>query len=94
MDRKELLLTIVMEECGELTQRISKAVRFGLDEVQEGQDLSNAERIVYEFNDLLATLGVLEDEGYLDNIIDLSAIDKKKLKIEKYLCYSKELGIG
>lgn len=75
------------QRCGELTQRISKAVRFGLDEVQEGQDLSNAERIVYEFNDLLATLGVLEDEGYLDNIIDLSAI-------EKYLCYSKELGIG
>lgn len=45
MKRHEHLLSILAEECCEVGQRVSKALRFGLDEVQPGQDLSNAERI-------------------------------------------------
>jgi hypothetical protein len=37
MTREQHLLTILAEECGEVVQRASKAIRFGLDESQPGQ---------------------------------------------------------
>lgn len=94
MTRVELLLTILAEECNEVAQRASKAIRFGLDEVQEGQELNNAERIIYEFNDFLATFQILQTEGYLPyNGVSQPAIDAKKLKIEKWLKYSADQGV-
>lgn len=53
MNITEHLLVIAMEETAEVQQRISKAIRFGLSEVQEGQSLNNAQRIMYELTDLL-----------------------------------------
>ena len=38
MTESENLLIILMEECDELSQRVSKALRFTLDEKQIGQD--------------------------------------------------------
>jgi hypothetical protein len=46
------LLVILMEEAAEITQRASKALRFGLDEVQPGQEFSNAQRLAHEIGDL------------------------------------------
>jgi hypothetical protein len=92
MNRKEHLLTIMAEECVETAQRASKALRFGLEEVQEGQDLTNAERIVYEFNDLYAIMELLRREGHIPRVLDLGAIDLKMRKVEKWLKYSEEKG--
>jgi hypothetical protein len=92
MTRHEQLLTILSEECIETAQRVSKAIRFGLTEVQEGQPLSNAQRIVYEFNDIVAMMDMLHDEGLVEDIIDQVAIAKKKAKVEKYMEYSLKLG--
>lgn len=92
MTRNEHILTIVAEECVETAQRASKALRFGIDEVQEGQDLTNSERLIYEFNDIVATMELLYEEGLIDRIFDRAYIEKKKLKIEKYLLLSKEQG--
>lgn len=92
MTRKEILLTLLSEECNETAQRASKAIRFGLDEVQEGQPFTNADRIVYEFNDLLAVMELMADEGLIPRVRDTVAVALKKIKIEKWLNYSISCG--
>ncbi len=92
MTRNENLLTILGEECVETAQRVSKALRFTLEEIQPEQELTNAQRIVYEFNDILAVMEILQDEGVFDKVIDREAIDKKKIKVAKYLAYSAQVG--
>jgi hypothetical protein len=92
MNRKEHLLKILEEECCETAVRASKALRFSLEEIQPGQELTNSERIVYEFNDIYAMMEILHEEGHIKKILDRTAIDKKKLKIEKFLELSKECG--
>jgi hypothetical protein len=93
MTRTEHLLTILAEECGETAQRATKALRFGLNEVQPGQELNNAERIVYEFNDILSIMNMLVEEGKLPRVEDKGMMGLKKDKVEKYLIYSKEQGL-
>ena len=90
MTRPEYLLTLLSEECVETSQRASKAIRFGLDEIYPEQDLTNGQRITYEFNDIVAVMEILKSEGFLDIVIDRKAIELKKNKIEKYFNYSKE----
>lgn len=92
MTRNEHLLVILAEECGETAQRATKALRFGINEVQPGQDQDNSERLIYEFNDIVAMMEMLQEEGIVDRIIDLEYIEKKKAKVEKYLLLSKEQG--
>ena len=91
MTREDLLLLIFSEECNEVAQRVSKALRFGLDEVQIGQDNNNSDRIVYELSDLFAVYEMLRDEGILPDIKSYD-LNVKKKKVEKYLLYSKERG--
>lgn len=93
MTRKELLLLQVMEECDEVSQRVSKALRFGLEEVQPEQELTNAERIIYEFSDLYAVIDMLYREGLLPQVVDPRAIAAKKDKVEKMLQLSKQCNV-
>lgn len=93
MNRINYLLTLLSEECAETSQRATKAIRFGLDEVQKGQDMTNSERLVYEFNDIFCIMQILHEEGYIDKVIDEEALVKKREKIIKYYNYSKDLGL-
>ena len=94
MNRLEHLLTILTEECAEVQQAGTKALRFGLE---EGRDLSamadgnNVQRLRHEINDMLAMVEMLEDEG-LELSPDHSLRKQKKEKVEKYLLYSKQCG--
>lgn len=94
MNRLEHLMTILNEECAEVQQATSKALRFGLD---EGRDIAAAEygsnilRLESELNDLMAMVSMLIAEG-LDLNMDSGAQERKKAKVEKYLLYSKECG--
>lgn len=96
MKEKEHLLTILMEECNETSQRASKAIRFGLKEIQQDQSLNNSQRLIYEFNDIIAIMEILQEKGYLseemesDNPINREMIDEKKEKVKKYIDYSKK----
>jgi hypothetical protein len=63
MNRKEHLLTITSEECLEVAHRISKALRFGLREVQPGQPHDNIERIRREYVQLQAMVEMLAKDG-------------------------------
>lgn len=91
MNRNEHLLMILAEECAEVAQRVSKALRFGLDEVQPGQDLTNEQRIWNEMNDLAGVSEMLiaaRGSGGLCR----DAVDAKKAKVERFLVYSAECG--
>lgn len=96
MNRQEHLLTIMAEECAEVAQRISKALRFGLSEVEPGQDATNAERIVWEFMDLRAAFEMLKDEGAFPlewtDVDSAASIARKRAKVEKFLRYSETCG--
>lgn len=91
MNRTEHLLSILAEECAEVAQRVTKALRFGLTEVQSGQPLTNAQRITYELGDLMGMVDMLESEGHIESPSD-EAIAKKRVAVEKYLKLSASVG--
>lgn len=55
MNSDQYHLCKIAEECNEVAQRALKAMQFGLDEIQPGQDRDNLERLVEEFQDLMIT---------------------------------------
>ena len=59
MNRKqEEILRITQEECAEVIQAISKAFRFGIDEMYMGK--SNRERLQEELGDLQCMISLLK----------------------------------
>jgi len=95
MTKTEHLLTIAAEECAEIAHRISKALRFGLNEVQAGQDKTNAERVMEEFYDFVAVIEWLTEEGHLPPMRVRNveaAVEAKKAKIRRYFQISVEQG--
>jgi hypothetical protein len=101
MTRDEHLMTIAMEECNEVAQRISKAKRFGMDQIQEDADdhpeenperLTNRRRIVLEYYDLRAVLGMIGIDAW-DNSDTARAYERQKVqKVERYLWRSAACG--
>ena len=89
MTREEHLINNITEECLEVAQRASKALRFGMEEIQPGQLLTNRERLIDEFNDLVA---VLEMAGLPLQVVNGHKIEMKIKKVERYLAYAKECG--
>lgn len=86
MDRREHLLTCLAEECTEVGQRVAKALRFGLAEVQRDQPLTNAERIVDELHDLFAVAAILRREGVIPDFVPTETrVQAKLAKIERYM---------
>ena len=63
MQRKEYLLIQAASECNEVAHRITKALQFGLDEMQAGGTETNAEQIMREYFDLLGVMHMLIKEG-------------------------------
>lgn len=96
MNRQEMLLVKLSEECDEVGQRVCKALRFGLEEVQEGQTLTNAERIVEEYLDIVAAVAMLTEEGLISFETStenyFQRIEDRKKRIEKYLEFSRKCG--
>jgi NTP pyrophosphatase (non-canonical NTP hydrolase) len=92
MNRQQLLLAKLAEECNEVAQIALKTQQFGLDEKRPGQPYTNAERVHQELNDLLAIVEMLNDEiafGFEPNRIE---IHSKKKKVNRFADYSAELG--
>lgn len=91
MNRTEHLLTCLAEECAEVAQRVSKALRFGLDEVQPGQAQTNRHRIVDELSDLLSVAVILADERVIPRFpMDDEMVANKLAKIERFMAISRE----
>ena len=92
MNKIDHLLTCLAEECGEVTQRVAKALRFGIDEVQEGQELNNKERLCHELTDLVAVIELLRENGLWMPVYDSYKIQAKKARVEKYMKLSRAQG--
>ncbi len=92
MNRQDHILVRAMEECNELAQRISKALVFGMKEIQPGQTQTNEDRIYYEYFDLRATLGMAGIDAWRTDDKARAAEAAKVAKVEKYLRYSEEVG--
>jgi hypothetical protein len=85
----DYLLTLLIEECAEVQQRATKALRFGLGEIQPGQPLDNEARLAAEVVDLLTILRMLRDRGVL---VDVEPSADKAEKVRLFMAYSRDLG--
>ncbi len=92
MNKIDYLLTCLAEECAEATQRVTKALRFGLFEVQEGQPLNNMARLSGELTDVVALIELLNEEGVYLPVYTQENIDAKKERVEKYMELSRAQG--
>jgi hypothetical protein len=91
MNRIEMLKVILMEECGEFQQAISKCLRFTDSHKYHLYHHTNAEAAQIEFNDVIALVDMV-NEGGLDLYPDKSMIAAKKIRVEDLLKVSLERG--
>lgn len=94
MNLEQFYLLKLAEECSEVAQRALKQMQFGKNEIQKDQALTNSMRLRAELNDLLSVIKILEEMSEIPHAYDLDEyITKKRAKLEKYLEYSRELGL-
>lgn len=85
MNQLEITLLTLEEELLEAAHRVSKALRFGLTEIQPGQKLTNAERIRHELNDVHAMIELLQEANALPPIYDIKLVVAKKQRFAETL---------
>ena len=91
MKRVEHLLTIVTEECAEVTKCVTKILRFNAEDHYPDNPLTNNDRFWQEWHDLQAVVEMLVEDGMLVPPGDGEAAANKaakKTKVEQYLKYS------
>jgi len=86
MTETEHILTILAEECAEVAQRASKAIRFGLHEIQPGQSDDNLRRLEREFSELYEVASMLRLKIREEDRI------AKREKLKMYMDYAREIG--
>jgi NTP pyrophosphatase (non-canonical NTP hydrolase) len=77
-DTKEIL-TILQEECAEVIVEVSKCFRFGPDQMMEGMNVTNMERLQKEIGDLQAMIELL-----VDNKVGVTTQGLKEAKKQKF----------
>ena len=76
MDKLQELLTITMEECGELIQQCSKAIRC--------DDYHNNEKLTEEVGDVMCMIELLHEYDLISwTDVDERVLEKKK-KLKKW----------
>ena len=94
MNLEQFYLLKLAEECSEVAQRALKQMQFGKNEIQKDQALTNSMRLRAELNDLLSVIKILEEMSEIPHAHDLDEyIKMKRAKLEKYLEYSRDLGL-
>jgi hypothetical protein len=92
MNIQEYLLTCLGEEAAELGQTAGKALRFGLDDIYYPE--SPREAIIREFNDLVAVLELLNENGVdFKKLHRKDLIEAKRKKLKEFMEYSIKKGI-
>ena len=85
MNRKEEVLVILAEECGELTQAAIKVLRFGADGCPPNSEETNKTQLEKEMGDVLAMMRLVDEEVGLDLDRIISYADAKLVKVEKFM---------
>lgn len=79
------LLEVIAEECAEVIQRVTKALRFGLDEVQPGQPWTNNYRIGLEVGDIYETIRQAQEIGLVPHGAVASGMEAKEGQLRRFL---------
>lgn len=97
MKKNEYLALVAMEECAEIQQALSKAIRFGFDDHHPSRtDETNEEQMLTEFYQLTAMIEELQKQGIIEGFTQEKIDQVKQDKIEKvykYMEYSKGKGL-
>lgn len=97
MRRNEYLALVAMEECAEIQQALSKAIRFGFDDHHPSRaDEMNEEQLLTEFYQLTAMIEEMQNKGIIAGFAQDKIEKVKQNKIEKvykYMEYSKANGL-
>ena len=80
---KELLL-ILQEECAEVTQAVSKCMRFGPDQMKPGKNRTNINMLEEEIGDLFAMVELLTDMN-----VGVTVEGIKEAKLNKFNKFKK-----
>ena len=81
----EEALGILQEECAEVIQAISKLMRFGPDSCYPFEEsASTKECLDMELGQLLCMIGILIDQGVIEEDAMLQAMEAKKIKLETW----------
>lgn len=96
MTSNEHLMVVAMEECAEIQQAISKALRFGLNNYHpDTPGTTNGDQIVTEFAQLYGVITMLVEAGVLPHFSATSlreVAETKKEKVRRYEELSKTIG--
>ena len=92
MKTAEYLLLCLGEEGVEVSQAVSKILRFTPDDSASVHGPTNMERLIMEFNDMLAVVEMLEEHGVKVPRVQ-NLIDHKKDRLASYMRYSEMLGV-
>lgn len=97
MRKNEYLTLVAMEECAEIQQALSKAIRFGFDDHHPSRaDETNEEQMLTEFYQLTAMIEEMQNKGIIVGFTQEKIEKVKHDKIEKvykYMDYSEEKGL-
>lgn len=92
MTENEYLFTCLGEEAAEVSQAVSKLLRFGADDEYPGKG-TNTEHLVLELNHLLAVVGLLVDKQLLPaDWSSPDAVMRKREKVAFWLRYTEGKG--
>jgi NTP pyrophosphatase (non-canonical NTP hydrolase) len=81
---KEILI-ILQEECAEVIVEVSKCMRFGPDQILQGTDETNMQRLQKEIGDLQAMIELLVDQKVGVSLKDINKAKRKKFqKLKTY----------
>jgi hypothetical protein len=75
------ILIILQEECAEVIVEISKCFRFGPDQMMEGVDVTNIQRLQKELGDLQAMVELLVKQKV--GVTNAGLNEARKAKFEK-----------
>jgi hypothetical protein len=80
------ILIILQEECAEDIVEISKCFRFGPDQMMEGLDVTNIQRLQKELGDLQAMIELLVKQKV--GVTSVGLTEARKAKFEKLKVWS------
>ncbi len=93
MNTKEHLLVCLMEECAEIQQAASKALRFGLEDGYPGANTTNVEDIEIEIIELIAVIDMCRSRKIISEPVEGASIYSAKLtRVEAYFKYARTTG--
>lgn len=79
------LLEILIEECAEVQQRATKALRFGLAEIQPGQPHDNAYRLGLEIGDVKEVVRRLNIADIISRQSIVAGVDNKRSQLARFM---------